>query len=172
MSTPMTSFLLEAARSAPLPDDDVTATRILDGALAQGAAHGLDGFSLEAVARRAGVNRVTIYRRFGDREGLLAALAAREGWRMTEAVLTATSNLEDPTERLVEIFIVALNYVHEHPVLQRAATIEPEGLIAAGMAHDAALLRVGAALLADAISQAQADSTASTVDPYVAGETL
>ena len=42
--------------------------------------HGLDGLAIEDIAARAGVNKTTIYRRWGTREDLLAdALAANSG---------------------------------------------------------------------------------------------
>jgi AcrR family transcriptional regulator len=42
--------------------------------------HGLDGLAIEDIATRAGVNKTTIYRRWGTREDLLAdALVANSG---------------------------------------------------------------------------------------------
>ena len=52
---------------------------------------GLRGFSLEAVARRAGVQRLTVYNQFGSRRALLEAvfddIAVRGGLRRLEAVM-------------------------------------------------------------------------------------
>ena len=55
--------------------------RILDAALELVAASGLRNLTMDEAASRAGVGRMTVYRRFGDREGLIDALAARESRR-------------------------------------------------------------------------------------------
>jgi AcrR family transcriptional regulator len=44
---------------------------ILDAALAEYAANGLDGMSVDAVAARAGVSKATIYRRWSSKEALV-----------------------------------------------------------------------------------------------------
>ncbi len=48
---------------------------ILDAALAEYAANGLDGMSVDAVAARAGVSKATIYRRYPSKAELVAAAA-------------------------------------------------------------------------------------------------
>src|SRR5918994_5565425 len=44
---------------------------VLDAAFAELDEHGYNGFSIEAVARRSGVHKTTIYRRWPTREALL-----------------------------------------------------------------------------------------------------
>jgi AcrR family transcriptional regulator len=48
---------------------------ILDAALSEYAARGLDGMSVDAVAARAGVSKATIYRRYPSKVELVAAAA-------------------------------------------------------------------------------------------------
>ena len=100
-----------AGGATGLPED-ATATRILDAAVATCAAHGIGELTIDGVARRAGVNRVTVYRRFGDRDALLHAMTLREGERMARGILEAIEGLEDPVEQLVEGFAAALRLVH------------------------------------------------------------
>jgi AcrR family transcriptional regulator len=50
-------------------------------------AEGFDGFSMQKLARAAGVSPATIYIYFADRDGLLLALYAEAMARMTEATL-------------------------------------------------------------------------------------
>src|ERR1700729_4514826 len=52
--------------------------RILAAASEIVAAHGAEGLSMNALAVAAGVGKGTIFRRFGDREGLLPALLAED----------------------------------------------------------------------------------------------
>ena len=56
------------------PSVDRTAASILEAARGLVAESG-DGVSLAAVARRAGVSRITVYNRFGTRASLLEAIA-------------------------------------------------------------------------------------------------
>ena len=172
MANPLAEFLSDAARLAPITQEDRTANRILDGALEEASAHGLRSLSIEGVARRAGVNRVTVYRRFGDREGLFAALAAREGHRMSAALVAAVDGIDDAVERLLEGFVESLCYARSHPLMMRAAQVEPESVIAAALADDAALLRIGATFMAGAVRDAQRSRGVAHVDPDQAGETL
>lgn len=52
-----------------------TRERIVDAAAAiLGTAEGIDGFSLEAVAKAAGVTRLTVYNQFGSRRAVLEAV--------------------------------------------------------------------------------------------------
>ncbi|NUP35066.1 MAG: helix-turn-helix transcriptional regulator, partial [Streptomycetaceae bacterium] len=48
--------------------------RILDAAAELFAAHGVEQVSMDAIATAAGVGKGTLFRRFGDRAGLAAAL--------------------------------------------------------------------------------------------------
>lgn len=50
---------------------------VLDVVLAELAEHGPEGLSVDRVARRASVNRTTVYRRWPDRDALIAAALAR-----------------------------------------------------------------------------------------------
>lgn len=63
------------AYSSELRDEqaEATKTRILD-ALVQTMGDGVAGLSVPAVAREAGVSVPTVYRHFGSKQGLLAAL--------------------------------------------------------------------------------------------------
>src|SRR6266700_6769122 len=69
---------------------DRTRARILRAARALLVSHGSTEFSIEALARRARVTRVTVYQRFGSRTKLLEALfddLARQGgmWDLADA---------------------------------------------------------------------------------------
>ena len=59
------------SRPAGRPRDADADDRIIDAALAEYAAHGRAGYSLNGVARRAGVGKSSIYLRWADKESLL-----------------------------------------------------------------------------------------------------
>ena len=75
---------------------DRTSQRILDAALQEAAAVGLHRITVEDVVRRAGVSRMTAYRRYPRRDDLVAALVRRETQRFLAAVADAIEATDDP----------------------------------------------------------------------------
>ncbi|WP_433662785.1 TetR/AcrR family transcriptional regulator [Nocardia sp. CA-128927] len=153
-------------------DADRTVTRILDAALVEAASAGISRLRIDAVARRAGINRTTVYRRFGDLDGLIEALTMREGKRMADTVFRAVDGVPDPAGKLVEGFVACMRMAREHPVIARTAALEPDQLVAAGLADDAALLRLGSAVVAEQIRQAQNDGHATHLDADEVGRSV
>lgn len=120
--------------------DDLTGERILDAALAELAEHGLRRFATEDVARRAGLNRITIYRRFPSKDALLRAVILREGERLFTAVDRAIAAVDTPEERVVEGFVAGLRVVRDHAVVQRVLRNEPEVLGSLVVEHGEAVV--------------------------------
>ncbi len=160
-----------AGESHDVPDDS-TATRILDAVVAECSARGIGALTIDGVARRAGVNRATIYRRFGDRDALLQSMTLREAARLAEGILAALAGVDDPAEQLVEGFAAALRLAEAHPVIRRTAEFEPQDLIAAGLADDAALLVLGSRFAASGVRRLQAQGQVEHLDADVVGETM
>lgn len=73
--------------AAPPPAEPDARERILDAVGAVLKRQGLAATTLEDVAREAGVGPVTVYRRFGDRAGLLRAFAAERSPRRLASTL-------------------------------------------------------------------------------------
>jgi AcrR family transcriptional regulator len=84
---------------------------LLDTALAAVAEHGPAAVSLRDVARRAGVSHAAPTHHFGDKTGLLTALAA-EGWTLLADALTATAR-RDP--RFSELGVAYVMFAVAHP---------------------------------------------------------
>lgn len=80
-----------------------TVRTILEGAARVLEAHGLDGYTTNAVAARAGVSIGSVYQYFPCKEALTAALVARETGLLIEAVRIAPAapTLEDGLSRIV-----------------------------------------------------------------------
>jgi AcrR family transcriptional regulator len=125
---------------------DRTSHRILDAALHEAAAVGLQRITVEDVVRRAGVSRMTAYRRYPRRDDLVEALVRRETQRFLAAVADAIDAVEDPHEGVVEAFIAAVAFAREHPMLRRAGQLEP-----APIADSVELLKLGSAFIANYI---------------------
>lgn len=122
------SALAQALAPEPLEQDPVR-ERILQAALEQFQLVGLRRTTVGDVARRAGVGRVTVYRRVGDKRELVIGAIQSEVSRLNESVREAIAPLESPEDRLVEAFAVGLRIVHSHPLLQRLLETEPEDLL-------------------------------------------
>ncbi len=125
---------------------DGTSQRILDAALAEAAAVGLQRITVEDVVRRAGVSRMTAYRRYPRRDDLVEALVRRETQRFLAAVADAIESVADPNDGVAEAFIAAVSFARVHPMLRRAGQSEP-----APIADSVELLTMGSAFIANYI---------------------
>ena len=135
----------------PTEDDepaDRMTQRILDAALAEAAASGLQRLTVEDVVRRAGVGRMTVYRRYPRREDLVQALQNREVQRFLRAVADGIDRATDRVDSLTEAFIAAAEFARGHPLLRRGGQTDPGSIIEAVAADDARLLALGSAFIA------------------------
>jgi len=78
--------------------------RILEAALKEFAAKGFAGARVDAIARRARINKRMLYHYFGDKEGLFREVLRR---KMEERAAWLASAPEDPLERLPYWFRLA-----------------------------------------------------------------
>lgn len=102
--------------------------RLVDAALDCFLSFGVRKTSLTDVADRAGVSRATAYRVFGDKSGLVRAVAEAEITRLLDrldAAVTWEAPLADALEQAITF---TLDYLRDHAVLQRLITKEPEQL--------------------------------------------
>jgi TetR/AcrR family transcriptional regulator len=76
---------------------DRTRARILSAALQEFAANGFAGARVDAIARRAAINKRMLYHYFGDKEGLFRAVLRR---KIAERQVWAESQSGDPAESL------------------------------------------------------------------------
>lgn len=129
------------------PAEDRTSERILDAAVQEAAAVGMQRFTVEDVVRRAGVGRMTAYRRFPRRDDLVRALVMRETQRFLATVAAGIDAAADEREGVAEAFISAVRFARDHPLLRRVAQADA-GAFTEGLAEDSALLATGAAFIA------------------------
>jgi AcrR family transcriptional regulator len=80
------------------------------------------------VARRAGVSRMTLYRRFPDLEGVLSALMTREFGRLV-ARAAAQAEGETTRERLVATVVHGSRALAADPLFGRLVEVDPELLL-------------------------------------------
>ncbi|MBH0779250.1 TetR/AcrR family transcriptional regulator [Nocardia bovistercoris] len=141
------SELLSRATSDTSAAPDATAERIIDAAVAESAAVGLDRLRMEDVVRRSGLGRTTVYRRFPTRDELVRALATRETRRFLSAVSAGIDSVEAPSERVVEAFVAAVSFARKHPMMRRMAETAPGSVVDLAHAPDAELFAAGTAFI-------------------------
>lgn len=107
------------------PGEATTRERILDGAAAAVALHGLAKFDMGDVSRSSGLSRGTVYRYFPNRGGLLAQLARREGARFRQRLLEAIEQAPAGPERILIAVEHATRHVQAHRMLQRILETDP-----------------------------------------------
>jgi AcrR family transcriptional regulator len=150
------STLLERALTTAERPVDPASERILDAALELVAASGLRNLTMDGAATRAGVGRMTVYRRFGDRESLIDALAAREARRCLAELDRAVDPALPVGEGIAQGFVASLRLIRAHPLLDRFARHEPEAALQALNADGAAILAMGREFVAGRLAEAQA----------------
>lgn len=108
---------------------------VLDAALECVLAYGVRRTTLTDVARRAGVSRMTLYRRWPDVRSLVADLMTREWVRAVEGL-----DLADPVAAVVE----GVRRLREHPLWRKIVEADPDLLLPyllhrRGATHEAVL---------------------------------
>ena len=131
------------------PSDSTTA--ILAAALAEFERVGIRRARVEDVARQAGLGRATVYRRFADKDALVAAALMRKFERFMaqlDEVMAAQVTLEDG---LVEGFVALRRFTRDDPLLSRLLAVEPETVLPFLTVEAGPVLAVGRDYLARTI---------------------
>jgi AcrR family transcriptional regulator len=166
------TLLTHAVGSDAEPPDDAISNRILDATLELAAASGVQHLTMDAVARRAHVGRMTVYRRFGDKQALVAALGVREGRRCL-AELDAAARSDAPiAEQVAAGFVTSLRLAREHPLLSRLARLEPETVLGALTEDGGALFKVARGYLGERLRESQRAGVLGPIEVDEAAELL
>jgi AcrR family transcriptional regulator len=158
----------------PVPSDATAA--ILDAALLEFEQHGFRRVALDDVARRAGVSRTTIYRRFANRDELVAAVVERENTELFADIADELKTAGPQSDLYVEAFTLSILRFRRHRVLNRMMADEPALVLELMHRHyGAAVDRMAAALriifpegFADRIGEQAVNDLADTILRYAA----
>lgn len=159
-----------------MPAGDATTEAILDAAVVEFEQHGLRRVALEDVARRASVSRTTIYRRFANKDELIAAVVERENVTLFAAIANELKDAGPQSNYYVEAFTHAILKFRRHRVLNRMIKDDPALVLALAHQHyDAAIMRMAEALrvifppgFAELIGEQAVTELADTVLRYAA----
>ncbi len=124
--------LLERAYSDALErvdDQDETRSRILDAAYEQFCRMGIQRSTMEDVARRARVSRITVYRRFATKDALVEHVVRREFRRYFDQFLIDIEQADTAADRVVLGFVSSLRAIRRNPLIGGLITAEPDLLM-------------------------------------------
>lgn len=124
----MTTPTAGGSARARVPQSERRA-QLLDVTLALLAEEGFHALSVEAVARRAGVNRVVVYRSFANLQVLLLALLRREQTRVErqiDALIPEQPGDRHPGRILLDALSDFLAAIEGDPLTWRLALAPPE----------------------------------------------
>jgi AcrR family transcriptional regulator len=159
-----------------MPGADPTTEAILDAAVAEFEQHGFRRVALDDVARRAGVSRTTIYRRFANKDELIAAVIERENVVLFADIANELKQAGPQANYYVEAFTLSIMKFRRHRVLDRMITDEPALVLELGRRHHgAAVERMAEALrvifpdgFAQRIGEQAVNELADTILRYAA----
>jgi AcrR family transcriptional regulator len=110
-------------------DVDETRARVLDAAYEQFRRMGIQRSTMEDVARRAGVSRITVYRRFATKDALVEQVVRREFRRYFDQFLVDIKNAETAADRVVLGFVSSLRAIRGNPLIGGLIAAEPDLLV-------------------------------------------
>lgn len=159
-----------------MPGADDTTEAILDAAVVEFEQHGFRRVALDDVARRARVSRTTIYRRFANKDELIAAVIERENVVLFAEIADELKHAGPQSNYYVEAFTHAILKFRRHRVLNRMMRDEPALVIElAGHHYGAAIIRMAEALrvifsagFAERIGEQTVNELADTILRYAA----
>jgi AcrR family transcriptional regulator len=159
-----------------MPEADNTTEAILDAAVVEFEQHGFRRVALDDVARRARVSRTTIYRRFSNKDELIAAVIERENVVLFAEIADELKHAGPQSNYYVEAFTHAILKFRRHRVLNRMMRDEPALVIElAGQHYSAAIIRMAEALrvifpagFAERIGEKAVNELADTILRYAA----
>ena len=108
---------------------------ILDAALVEFERHGVHRVALDDVARRAGVSRTTIYRRFANRDELVAAVIERENVALFADIAEELRGAGRGSNYYVEAFTLSILRFRRHRVLDQLMADEPALVLTQARRH-------------------------------------
>jgi TetR/AcrR family transcriptional repressor of uid operon len=164
LMTPGSESVLERAYTdalAGVDDTDEVRARILDAAFAQFSRMGIQRSTIEDVARRAGVSRITVYRRFTTKDVLVEHVVRREFRRYFDRFLVDIEQAETVADRVVLGFVSSLRAIRGNPLIGGLLDAEPDLLVASMIGDGGQTLATVRQFVAGQLRQEQRAGTVS-----------
>ncbi len=151
---------------------DPYAERILEAAYEEFLDHGLRRTSMDDIARRAGVGRATLFRRFAGRDALVRALVAREVRGTIAVVDHEIMRVTDPEEQVTAGFLAFLEHLRSHPLLRRLLVTDPADVLPLLTVEADVPLAAVRSYIVSQLERTRADGASIIADPDELAELL
>jgi AcrR family transcriptional regulator len=150
---------------------DATTEAILDATRASVLDFGIRRTTLTDVARRAGVSRMTVYRRYPDVDAVLRDLMTRE---FGEAMEEVSRDLSGPTarDRVAGHIMASVEAFRASPLMSKIVEAEPELLLPYVVGRMGETQRAAIGLLTQELADGQADGSIRAGDVRVMAQAL
>jgi TetR/AcrR family transcriptional repressor of uid operon len=153
-------------------DDEIT-KRLLDAAYEQFCRLGIRRSTMEDVSRRAGVSRITVYRRFNTKDALVEHVVRREFRRYFDQFLIDIKEAETVADRVVLGFVSALQAIRSNPLIGGLMAAEPDLVIPSMISDDGRTLGTVQRFLAGQLRREQdAGNVSEDVDVELVAEMM
>jgi AcrR family transcriptional regulator len=150
---------------------DATTGAILDATRNSVLDFGIRRTTLTDVARRAGVSRMTVYRRYPDVDAILRDLMTREfGDAMAEIAQRVGG--ADGRERVIARILAAVDAFRDSPLMTKIVEAEPELLLPYVLGRMGETQRAAIALIVGDLADGQADGSIRAGEPRVMAQSL
>jgi AcrR family transcriptional regulator len=137
--------------SGPSPELEA----VLDAAADCYLRFGVQKTTAADIATAAGMSRATLYRRYGSHETIFLALLTRESEAMARDGEAHLAGIDDPSERMVEGMLFAIEEVQRRPVHAAVFSSDSAGWAATQAVSLDALRRLGEAGIRPLLGPAQ-----------------
>ncbi|WP_164519700.1 TetR/AcrR family transcriptional regulator [Nocardioides ferulae] len=144
-----------------MADQAVGETALLEAALAQFALTGVRRTSTDDIARRAGVNRATLYRRLGSKEQIVAAALLHESSKVLARIEAAIGDVPAPGDPaaagfdrigyVVRFFATTLAELRGSALLRQLLEVDREDTLAGLTVRAGDVLELSSHLVADRV---------------------
>ncbi|MFC7341290.1 TetR/AcrR family transcriptional regulator [Saccharopolyspora griseoalba] len=160
-----------SAPGARRPANRVDDAELLRAARECVLANGLRRTTLTDVARRAGVSRMTLYRRFPDVDSMVTRLVTAEFGEILQ-LARAAEPAGDARHRLVAGVVRGIRLLHEAPLLQRVLETDGELLLPYLVERLGSTQLAAEAMLHEHLAAGHADGSVRSGDPAVQARSL
>jgi AcrR family transcriptional regulator len=124
------------------------------------------------VARRAGVSRMTLYRRYADVTSLMQALMTREFTQIIGDVEAEVAALPTARERLVSAAVAGVDRLTRHLLFLRIVDIDPELLLPYLTTRRGAFQRAAVGMFEARLADGVAEGSIAVADPAAAARAI
>lgn len=143
---------------------------VLDAASSAFLEFGIRRTSMGEIARRAGVSPASLYRWFGSKEAVVAALVARDLRRFTADLEDAADPHAPPVDQLTDLVLAVGRKLVSEPLLHRLIRTEPETVLPQLTVEAGPLIELGVGYLAAQLERFMDDGHIERFDPVPVSE--